>query len=202
MPVVDRRRFLVLAAGMVGMGATSTSLAGCTAGTRDPAPDPPGPAPVPRSPVADPDADLRAAVAVTEMALIGQYRRTIEAFPERAAELGALMVQHEEHLSRVAPEAVAPSQAPSPQPAESPQTAAGPEPDPSPVGSLAPSPASEPAPTLARLAAAETAARAEHINSCDAAADPALARDLCLMAASEAQHAVVLADLRRRGRDS
>jgi hypothetical protein len=83
------------------------------------------------------------------------------------------MALHEEHLGRVAPEVVA-----------------------------APTPAVGLPPTLARLAAAETAARAEHIRSCDAAAAPALARDLCLMAASEAQHAVVLSDLRRRARDS
>jgi hypothetical protein len=53
---------------------------------------------------------------------------------------------------------------------------------------------------LAALAAAETAARSERIAACDAALDPALARDLCLIGASEAQHATYLERARRGAR--
>jgi hypothetical protein len=50
--------------------------------------------------------------------------------------------------------------------------------------------------TLTGLADAESQAVAERTSACDSAQSPALARDLCLIAASEAQHAQVLLDLR------
>ena len=67
----------------------------------------------------------------------------------------------------------------------------------SPSGSASASPPEASAPsaadTLSALAAAETAAQAQRATACDAAQGPALARDLCLIAASEAQHASALA---------
>jgi hypothetical protein len=52
------------------------------------------------------------------------------------------------------------------------------------------------------LAAAESAAQAQRATACDGASDPGLARDLCLIAASEAQHAAVLADFAARESES
>ena len=46
---------------------------------------------------------------------------------------------------------------------------------------------------------AESAAQAQRATACDGAQDPGLARDLCLIAASEAQHAAALDDLGRTG---
>ncbi len=51
---------------------------------------------------------------------------------------------------------------------------------------------------VAELAAAESAAQAQRATACDGAQDPGLARDLCLIAASEAQHAAALDDLGER----
>jgi hypothetical protein len=48
---------------------------------------------------------------------------------------------------------------------------------------------------VAELAAAESAAQAQRATACDGAQNPGLARDLCLIAASEAQHAAALGDL-------
>jgi hypothetical protein len=45
---------------------------------------------------------------------------------------------------------------------------------------------------LTGLADAESAAQAQRATACDGAQDPGLARDLCLIAASEAQHAEAL----------
>ena len=56
--------------------------------------------------------------------------------------------------------------------------------------------------TLAELAAAEAAAQRQRAAACDGAADPALARDLCLIAASEAQHAAALERLAAQGSES
>ena len=53
---------------------------------------------------------------------------------------------------------------------------------------------------LRELLAAEQEAQAERIAACDAAASGALARDLCLIAASEAQHAEALAALAQEAR--
>jgi hypothetical protein len=52
---------------------------------------------------------------------------------------------------------------------------------------------------LAALADAESAAQAQRAAACDGAQDPALARDLCLIAASEAQHSSALATLADQG---
>jgi hypothetical protein len=51
---------------------------------------------------------------------------------------------------------------------------------------------------VAELAAAESAAQAQRATACHGAQDPGLARDLCLIAASEAQHAAALDDLGER----
>jgi hypothetical protein len=51
---------------------------------------------------------------------------------------------------------------------------------------------------LARLGAAEAEALEERTSACDAARSAVLARDLCLIAASEAQHESLLGSLRER----
>lgn len=198
---VDRRSFLVLTAGAV-------ATAGCT--SRSPEPAPPSGPQLDR----DPDAGLRQRVAEAEQALITAYQVALARDPELVQTLGPILRQHEAHRARVAPGWTPPPAAqsagpPSPQSPAPPPTAelADPESpsqaDPRPSGGHGPG--SPPGPTsrssmLAALAAAETAARSERIAACDAALDPALARDLCLIGASEAQHATYLERARRGAR--
>jgi mannitol/fructose-specific phosphotransferase system IIA component len=52
------------------------------------------------------------------------------------------------------------------------------------------------------LAELEAEATLQRIRACNGASDPDLARVLCLIAASEAQHAEVLDDLARRAREA
>lgn len=173
MPRVDRRTFLLIAAAAVG-------ATGCTDRSADPRPS----ASAPPTPT-DPDEALRRRVAESEAALIATYRAALADFPELAPTLEPILRQHSEHLERVAP-----GWTPPPPPAESPvPTTSG-----SPAGeSPAARPAARPGAVLSDLAAAESAARDQRIAACDAAVDPALARELCLIGASEAQHAAVLA---------
>ena len=172
---MDRRRFLVLSASALG-------LAGCTSDIDQPTPAPSPPEPAPAE---DVDAALRERVAASELALIAAYRGAIAEFPERARTLADLLAQHEAHLARVAPDMAPPAE---------PSAAAS-----APASASAPAGQGDAAPiTLKALARAEAAAQAQHVASCDAAQDPALARDLCLMAASEAQHVAVLDTLRGR----
>ena len=174
---MERRTFLALAAAAVG-------LAGCTG--QSPQPGPPSTPPTPITPDA-PDAALRDEVAAGEVALIAAYRKAITADPQLAADLERFLAHHEQHLARVSP-----GYAPDTSSASAPSsgTPASPE------ASAAPPSASE---VLDKLAAAESAARAQRATACDGAQDPALARDLCLIAASEAQHAAALAGLAAKG---
>jgi hypothetical protein len=55
---------------------------------------------------------------------------------------------------------------------------------------------------LAALVDAETAAQAQRAAACDGAQDPVLVRELCLIAASEAQHATALEALAAAGAGS
>jgi hypothetical protein len=166
---VERRTFLAL-------GAAAVGLTGCTSGPADPdrtsAPTAPD---VQR----DPDAALREEVAASEVALIAAHRAAIAAHPELAAALAPLITHHEAHLARVAPGSAAASEGPQGTPAPTVEAQA----------SLAA------AQTLAALAAAESQAQAQRASACDGAVDPGLARDLCLVAASEAQHAALLEGL-------
>ncbi|MGB7979585.1 MAG: hypothetical protein WCF36_02200 [Candidatus Nanopelagicales bacterium] len=149
----------------LGVSAAVLALTGCTG-------DPTGPVPPPMPPGAqDPDETVRAEVAAAEIGLIGSYRDLIAREPARAAELGPLLAHHEEHLALVAPGV----QAPAP-------------------GVQAPTASSAGAGTsLADLVRAETAAVGQRTTACDGALDAGLARDLCRIAASEAQHVDVLA---------
>ncbi len=162
---MDRRTFL-------GVSAAVLALTGCTGDSTDPI----------RAGVApgsqDPDEAVRAQVAASEIGLIGAYQALIAREPQRAAELGPLLAHHEEHLALVAPGMSAPAVS-----SEVPTD-----------GSPAPSDSPTPADTsLAGLVRAETAAVGQRTQACEAALDAGLARNLCLIAASEAQHADVLA---------
>lgn len=199
---MERRTFLVL-------GAAALGLAGCTG--EDSAPSPSGS--VTSAPPADPDDLVRGGVADSELALIAEYRAAIAAHPEFEDDLAPFLAHHEAHLARVAPQRAAGAVASgSASAADSRGAAATPSTpgSPTPSGSPAPSASGSPAPTdaspvtsepassadaLAALADAEAQARRQRIRACDAAADPELARVLAVIAASEAQHAVVLDDL-------
>jgi len=173
---VDRRSFLVLS-------ATALGLAGCTSDADEPAPAPTAPSAPEPIPAPDPDADLRARVAASELALIAAYRSAIAEFPRRADELQRFLDQHADHLARVAPDMALP---------------AAPSGSATPSAAPSASPDAGPAVSLQDLADAESAAQAQHVVACDSAQNPALARDLCLMAASEAQHAAVIQSFGRR----
>jgi hypothetical protein len=173
-PQVERRTFLVL-------GAMAVGLTGCTRGSVEPDPtisQPPSPAPT------DPDSRLRDEVAASEVALITAYRAAIESTPELAADLEPFLAHHEQHLARVAPGF---PEGPTPGSSSTPSS----EPSDTSIGR-----------TLAELAAAEVAAQTQRADACNGAADPALARDLCLIAASEAQHAAALERLAAQGSES
>jgi len=207
---VERRTFLALCAAALG-------LAGCT--DDEPLPTPsatPTPSPAPT----DPDAATRAAVAESEADLVRAYRAAIAAVPALATVLSPWLAHHEEHLDRVSPGATVPAD---PVASSGSEAGAGPEAGASPgartsagaeaeaTESAAPgsdaSPGAEPQATesaapgqdpgavLAALFEAERTARRQRVSACDGAVDPGLARDLCLIAASEAQHAAALRDL-------
>ena len=190
---MERRTFLVLTASAAG-------LAGCTP---DPEPEPrPTVAPSTAGP-ADPDGQLRARVAAGELGLIAAYRSAIESNPGLAGELEPLMADHVAHLERVAPGTSAASDpsAAAPSAASDPSSAA-PSASASTTGEPGATPTATPPTTSRRktltgLAEAESLALAERTSACDSAQSPALARDLCLIAASEAQHAQALRDLRK-----
>ena len=189
---VERRTFLVL-------GAVALGLAGCT--NQAPTPRPDGSATA--APETDPDDAVRSAVAASELALIASYRTAIEAHPELADELGPFLIHHEAHLARIAPERAAEAAGTGDGSPSAIASASGDGSTPGNAGSEGAAPSGNEtgtaspaaAETVAALADAEAAARRERIASCDAALDPALARNLVLIAASEAQHAAVLEDL-------
>jgi hypothetical protein len=169
MPHVERRTFLAL-------GVAALGLAGCTG---DRPSDAEGESQPPRPPAQDPDAALRERVAASEAALIAAYRAALAAHPDLAPELEPFVAHHEAHLARVAADLANPSAPPGASP-----TASDGDRDP---GSVAA--------TLERLAEAEAAALRDRVAACDAATNSVLARDLCLIAASEAQHQADLAAL-------
>jgi hypothetical protein len=180
---VERRTFLAV-------GVAALGLAGCT----DDAPEPPDPtgSVVPTAPD-DPDSGLRSAVARSEAELIATYRSAISSRPDLARDLAPFLAHHEQHLGRVLPgvdpTALTGTQAPAASPPASPSpgsTGTGTS------ATASPSPTGTPAVSLAALAAAERAAQVARVAACDGAASAQLARDLCLIAASEAQHAAAI----------
>ncbi len=201
MPRVDRRTFLAL-------GACGLLAAGCTGSGPGLLPDP-GPSGSP-----DPDAAVRAGVADSERALVAAYRATIAAMPELAEELAVVLAQHEEHLARIVGLTQDGSASPGTATAGTSSATAAPDPGSAdPVGGSpdpnstspspnagSPTPTGSGAPSLTALARQERAASRQRTDACDEATGSALARDLCLIAASEAQHAVLLAGLAEKGR--
>lgn len=187
---MDRRTFLALCVVAVG-------TAGCTGPSDD---ADPGPKPPPD----DPDAAVRTDVAVSERALIALYATTLAAHPQLADALAPLRAHHEAHLARVGADPVGTPSGTASAPGSAPTGVSTASPGSS--GSDSASASARPAPTptveesLAALAGAEDLARAQRITSCDAAASRSLARDLTLVAASEAQHAAVLEGLARAAR--
>lgn len=179
---MERRTFLVLT-------ATAAVLSGCTSEPESTpqlttAPSTPSPA--------DPDQQLRARVAAGELALIAAYQSAFESNPGLAEDLEALMADHRAHLERVAPGVTTAEQEPgSTGPGATASATAGPVDSPA---TTPPTPSRRK--TLTGLAEAESLALAERTAACDSAQSPALARDLCLIAASEAQHAQALEDVK------
>lgn len=152
----------------LAMGAGTLGLVGCTNGSGASH----GEADTPASPESpDSDAGLRQTAAATEVSLIMAYHAAIAAAPDHAVELRAFRAHHGEHLARMAPDRAVPEAS----------EAAGMNP-----------------PAVADLAGMEARARKQHVTGCDAARDAALARELCLMGASEAQHAWLLRELDRQ----
>lgn len=178
---MDRRRFLMLCAGAIGLAGGAAGLAGCTSEPTPGPTDPPTDSPTPEQ--VDPDADVRAAAAKSEVALLAAYARALADHPEMDEQLRPLMAHHEAHLDRLAPGAT-PAQVetrPSSPAAGSPSAAP-------------PSPGS----TLSRLANAEGKAARSRGKGSQRATATDLARDLCLIAASEAQHRAILTRLAAR----
>lgn len=152
----------------LAMGAGALGLVGCTSGPGSPQ----GEAATPASQGSpDSDADLRSTAAQTEVSLILAYRAAMAAAPDHAVELRTFLAHHGEHLARMAPGRLVP--------------------DASDADHRRP-------PAVGDLARMEDRARKQHVTACDAARDPALARELCLMGASEAQHAWLLGELDRQ----
>lgn len=202
MPPVERRTFLAL-------GVTALGLVGCT-GELPAGPE--GGSPPPRQPAEDPDSALRARVAASEAALVARYRDALAMHADLVAELGPFLAHHEAHLARVAPGAASASAAPSTvtptpeessdgnQPASPSASASGAPPGGDTAVSASPG-ASDPdsrAAAVAGLAEAEGVAHRDRVDACDAAENAGLARDLCLIAASEAQHESALTALQER----
>jgi hypothetical protein len=150
----------------------------------------------------DPDGSLRQRVAAEEAALIASYRKALATHPELADDLRPFLAHHEAHLARISPGSLPEPASPgstlgtstSPPSAAKPSASKVPGSGPSP-GTSTPTTQPSTTATLRRLAEAERKAQRARVRDCDAASSPTLARDLCLVAASEAQHEAVLRDL-------
>lgn len=167
----SRRHLLLAAAAACGVG-----LAGCDQDR--PAPNqqsapPPTASPSSESPIASDDDALRAAQAQSEADLITAYQLAIATHPELADEFLPMLSAHEEHRSRLLP---------------------GADPVPSPVPSDSQSPAKPESVKRIRaeLADLEQTASRSRLTGADMALSGELAGLLCLICASEAQHAQVL----------
>lgn len=191
MPRVDRRVFLRLSATAAGVAG----LGGCTGQVQ---PAPPSATPQPSG-----DDALRRAAFDSENELVALYAAAIAQLPaELGAALDVLRAQHSEHAARLLPGGSPAPQEPTAAPPASPGRSGSPGEDaPDTATAATPRPLATPpvptaAETLATLRAAERAAVQQRQEACERAEASGLARLLCLVAASEAQHAVVLRDLR------
>ena len=206
-PRVERRTFLVLSAAALGS-------AGCTAA--DASPSPPGRPP--EESAEDPDAAIRRRVADSEVALIAAYARRSPRIPSSrrswppsssttrsiwpGSSRGRLRVRRLPVQPRPAvprtdlrdPRAGTP---PHPEPPRAQPRPLAPPTDPAPR----PTRRSPPRPPRWRPWPGRGAAQHQRASACDGADDAGLARDLCLIAASEAQHAECLDRAARRGSD-
>jgi hypothetical protein len=186
---VERRSFLgvLAAAGVLGLaGCTDTApTPGPTGGSTTPAPSPGG------------DDELRQATADAEQQLITMYAIAIATADTEVAErLRELQAQHVEHAQRLLPGREVSTSPPLPT-ASQPDSPSSPTGTTAPTGTGSPGPAvSAPRVVLAGLRRAELVALDQRRAACVAATAPELVRSLCLIAASEAQHAEVLAALR------
>lgn len=125
----------------------------------------------------EPDQATREQAAAGESELIRQYDAVLAAYPDLSAQLGPFRAQHLKHFEAFGGD-----------PARLAAAAGGP-------GESGASPVAEAstAAALSQLAAAERAAARARTESCGQAVDHVLAATLALVAASEAQHAAVLA---------
>lgn len=152
--LVTRR--LVLGA---AVGGALAGLTGCSSGT------------ISIISPADPDDELRRAVAQSEQLLLASYDTTIAAFPTLATRLRVLRDQHQAHLTAVAQDldlAAPASVSPGTQPAGG-QSAA-----------------------IRALRRLEAGAARQRIESCTAAEAPELAELLARIGASESGHVAAL----------
>ena len=217
---MERRTFLVL-------GAAAVGLAGCTSDTSEPGPPsaqattaaPSDPDARIREEVAASEVALIAAyrsaiganpdlAADLEPFLAQHEAHLARVAPGFVSDVGTPVASTSPSAS--GPPIGEPSAAgdPGTSPSDSPGAGTSPSGSPdagtSPTGSPGAGTASSGSPNsgassvVAELAAAESAAQAQRATACDGAQDPGLARDLCLIAASEAQHAAALDDLGER----
>lgn len=145
---------------MLGGAATLTAVfvAGCSRET--------GPVPT-SSPTSEPDDDaqVRAAIAAEEAAIIGLYDAVIAAHPGLAGDLGPVRDEHAAHLDTMT----------SPPPSAPPAPAVGSRPQ-----------------AISALIEAEQQAVAQRTSACESATGAEIARLAALIAASEAGHAEFL----------
>ncbi len=147
----------------LGAGTAAWLMTGCSGGS------------IPFIAPADPDDEVRQAVAVSEQELLAAYDAVIAALPALGPRLKPLRAQHAEHLAAMAPTDVASA---SPAPGGSPSVA------PNRPAALR---------TLRRL---ESRAVRQRTNAAVQAADSELVEVLARIAASEAAHVAFLGDVR------
>ncbi len=213
---MERRTFLALCAAALGLaGCTDDEPLPTPSATPTPSPAPTDPDAATRTAVAESEADLvrayRAAIAAVPAlaAVLSPWLAhheqhldrvspgaTVPADPvassgsEAGASTGAGAGPEAGASPGVRTTAGAEAEATE---SASPGSGTSPGAEPEATESAAPGP--DPGAVLAALFEAERTARRQRVSACDGAVDPGLARDLCLIAASEAQHAAALRDL-------
>lgn len=189
-PVLSRRAVLALAGATVASGVSACTPKGVDRRAK------PQPSPSP-TPEEDPDVTLAATVLAGEQAILDRLTATVRRHPRLRARLSPAEAAHRAHvrlLTDAVPDKVTPSTTASPSPTPSPTP--GPTPTSTDSGSPAPKPPpavpGHPGPALAVLAHEEGRLSLLDKRSSFAAESGAFARVLASMAASAAQHAVVL----------